>query len=100
NELGEVARQRALEVQALPAHRVYEGQFGRMQSLSTEGLQRSLGPPRQVAAARLEACSVDFIPEQRVADVSQVHADLMCASGLQRKLEQAGKWSAFAPAKG
>ena len=51
----------------------------------------------EIARARLEAGAVGHVAEQGMADVGEVHADLVRAARLERELEQAGDAACVRP---
>ena len=60
-----------------------------MQGLSAKGLQRLARPPAQLRRLGLEARAVDVVAQQRMADMGQMHPDLVGAAGFQPAGEQA-----------
>ena len=66
-----------------------------VQRLAAEAAQRG-DQLRRGAFRQLQAAAVERIAHQRVADVGEVHADLVGAAGLQVALEQAVRVEALA----
>src|SRR5688572_13949379 len=83
-----VARQRRLPRQRLLRLRVNEAELGRMQRLAREG----------DAVAR--AAPVGHVADERMANVLEVHADLVRAAGFETAFDQRGAPIAFEHAIG
>ena len=71
-----------------------------MQRLASEGGQGGLAPGTEVAGLGFEMRAIDAIAHQRMADMGQMHPDLMGASGLQLAGQQGGDRLAVAPVEG
>ena len=77
----EVVRQRLLQLDPLPRHRVVEPDPPRVQERPRRGpAPRASSPAAAVAA----------VPQDRMADRAQVHADLVRPAGPGRRLQQRG----------
>src|SRR5690349_12811973 len=61
-----------------------------MQGLPSKGAKGLLCLGGQVGGLGAEAGSVDIVSHQRMADMRQVHADLMGAAGLEAASKEAG----------
>ena len=85
-----VVRQAGLEAQDLAGFGVLEAQYMGVQGLSAKGLRALArafsGKQRRLG---LEARAVGVVAEQRMADMGQMHPDLVGAAGLQPAGEQA-----------
>src|SRR6187399_1031967 len=84
-----VVRQAGLETQDVAGFGVLEAQYMVVQGVSAKGLQRLAAVLAQVHRLGLEAGAVGIVAEQRMAQMSQMHADLMGPAGLQPAGEQA-----------
>src|SRR5262249_18070970 len=60
-----------------------------MKCLSAKGCERRFGLLAQLIRFRLEAAAIDLVPEERVSDRGEVHADLVRAPGLEPAGEEA-----------
>jgi len=65
-----------------------------MQRLPSKPCQGLLGRLRQPAGLGLEARPVGLVAQQRVAEMRQMHPDLVGAAGLQPAFDQARRWLA------
>src|SRR5262245_24487616 len=69
---------------------MHKPELARMQRLAAQSCERCLRAGAELARTRLEARAVSHVAEERVADVGEVHADLVRAPCLERELEEAG----------
>ena len=70
-------------MQGLARPGVLKAQDRGVKGLSSQGLERFPGCVRQFAERGLEAGPIDFIAQQRMADMRHMHANLMGAAGFQ-----------------
>ena len=84
-----VVRQAGLETQDVAGFGVLEAQYMGVQGLSAKGLQRLAAVLAQVHRLGLEAGAPRVVAKQRMAQMSQMDADLMGPAGLQPAGEQA-----------
>src|ERR1019366_8839890 len=70
-----------------------------MQSLSAKILQGGAGGGGKQAGLGLEAGAVSGVAQDRMADMGQMHPDLVSAAGLQRAGDEAGDRLAVAAGK-
>ena len=86
-------------MQNFSSPRVLDGKEVRMERLAVEGDERGLCFLSEMAGLGLEVRAVDGIAHQRMADMGEVHPDLMSPSGLEPAGEQRGDRLAVAPLK-
>src|SRR3954469_2727911 len=85
-EVPQLRRQRRRKLHAVACARVHECKLRRVQKLATE--TASLALHRRIAHHVIATAAVQGIADDRVADVRQVNANLMCASGLDLHAQQ------------
>ena len=88
-QTGKIRRQFRAEPQDFMGNGVFDVKYMGMQSLSAKGRQRRLSRSRQQRRLGSEARSISIVPQQRVADRSQMHPNLMGSPGFQPAIEEA-----------
>src|SRR5215471_7068636 len=71
-----------------------------MQGLSAKTPERLAGSRGEVSSLRAEARAVDVVPHDWVSDRSQMHANLMSATGFQSTFDQARDLVSVGPTEG
>src|SRR5437763_17106846 len=79
-----------MELQRLPGERVCDNEQISMQGLSAKGLKGWGGLRGQPGGPGLEARPIDRIAHERMADMGQMHPDLVGAAGLELAEQKAG----------
>ena len=78
-----IVRQAGLETQDVAGFGVLEAQYMGVQGLSAKGLERSARVFGQVDRLGLETRAVGVVSEQRMAQMGEMHPDLVLPAGLQ-----------------
>ena len=86
---GQIGRQIGLEFHHFAGHRVLEAEQVGVQGLAAERFQRGAGFGPEAGRLGLEAGAVGLVAHHRVADMRQMHADLVGAAGFQRAFDEA-----------
>src|SRR5690606_16363240 len=95
DEVGHVGRGRALESKLFLRHRMREAEHGGVQGLSGKGFCRGGGAlERGAFAFGLEPAvlAVGLIAKNRRADMGEVDANLVRASGFQSAFDKSSRW--------
>ena len=87
-------------MQKFPGSGVFQGQQVGVQGLPAEGGERRLTLGAELAGLGLEVRAIDGIAHQGMADMGEVHPDLMGAPGLELAGQQRGDRLAVAPVEG
>ena len=95
----QILRQGRLPMQKFPGSGVFQGEQIGVQGLPAEGGERLLTLGAELAGLGLEVRAIDGVAHQGVADMGEVHPDLMGPPGLELAGQQRGDRLAVAPLK-
>src|SRR5690554_4791893 len=82
-----VLRHGGIEAQLFARNRVFKAEMPGMECLPPEPGESNTGRLRQLCRAALHARAIGRVTQQRVADGSHMHADLMGAPGFEAALD-------------
>ncbi len=89
NEVSKVGRECTVEPQVLAGTRVLEAEDRGVQGLAPQAGERRLLLRAETVRLRLEAGAVERVPEERMAQMGHVYADLVGAAGFELTAQKA-----------